>query len=474
MNNKIKELSKNISLFAISSLIPKILTFLLIPIYTRYLNPSDYDYADLINTTSLLLVPIFTIDIQDAVMRFAMNKKYEKKDIFSMALLLNIIGAILVISLCLIGYKINLFNLPNYFFPFLFIYYFFTALNNLVTLFCKGIEKVKCIVVGSIIHSAIMLLLNILFVVYLHGNVIYYLIANSLGAFCQIVYTFFSAKIYKYINFKLNILILKKMIIYSFPLVFSVVSWWINNASDRYILTWLSGAYIGGLYAMSYKIPNILSTVQSIFFNAWSISSIKEFDKSDKDGFIGNMYSLMNYCMCIFCSLIMIFNILIAKILYAGEFIEAWKFVPPLLISVVFNAMGLFLGGIYTAVMDTKTLSISTIIGAIINTILNIILIPKFNGYGAGIATLIGYFIIFIIRKVKIKKYIHLKEINSNNYILYIILIFQMVFAFMGNKYVLIQLVCLATIIYLTRKEIMITIKFFKKVLKKRLKNEKN
>ena len=78
MNNKIKELSKNISLFAISSLIPKILTFLLIPIYTRYLNPSDYDYADLINTTSLLLVPIFTIDIQDAVMRFAMNKKYEK------------------------------------------------------------------------------------------------------------------------------------------------------------------------------------------------------------------------------------------------------------------------------------------------------------------------------------------------------------------------------------------------------------
>ena len=40
-----------------------------------------------------------------------MSLKYEKKDIFSMALLLNIIGAILVISLCLIGYKINLFNL---------------------------------------------------------------------------------------------------------------------------------------------------------------------------------------------------------------------------------------------------------------------------------------------------------------------------------------------------------------------------
>lgn len=69
MNNKYKFFGKNIILFSIGGVTPKILGFLMVPFYTSMLTPADYGIADLISTTVMLLVPIFTLDIQDAVMR---------------------------------------------------------------------------------------------------------------------------------------------------------------------------------------------------------------------------------------------------------------------------------------------------------------------------------------------------------------------------------------------------------------------
>lgn len=143
------------------------------------------------------------------------------------------------------------------------------------------------------------------------------------------------------------------MILYSFPLVTNSIAWWLNNASDRYILTFFCGTSINGIYAVSYKIPTILSTFQSVFYNAWSISAITEFDKEDRDGFIGNIYTMYSAISIIGCSILLIFNIFIAKILYSKLF-EAWHYVPPLLIGTVFNGLALFEGCIFTAVKNKR------------------------------------------------------------------------------------------------------------------------
>ena len=90
----------------------------------------------------------------------------------------------------------------------------------------------------------------------------------------------------------------REMIAYSVPLILNSVSWWINNASDRYILTYFSGVAVNGIYSVAYKIPTILSTIQSIFYNAWSISAITEFDRNDTDGFLGIHILFIALCVC--------------------------------------------------------------------------------------------------------------------------------------------------------------------------------
>jgi O-antigen/teichoic acid export membrane protein len=192
---------------------------------------------------------------------------------------------------------------------------------------------------------------------------------------------------------------------------------------------------------------------QDVFAQAWSISAIKEFDKEDSDGFISNMYSMMNFAMVLICSCIMIMNIPFARILYSNDFFKAWKFVPPLLISVVFNAMGLFIGSIFTAVKDTKILSLTTVVGAVVNTICNLFFIWFWGAYGAAIATMIGYFVVYLMRHVVLKKYIHLKLHWCRDICVYGLLLVQMIIASVGMRLLVLQLLVLVAILALHHTE---------------------
>lgn len=454
MRNKILYLVKNVLLFALNSFLPKVLSFILIPIYTGYLTTAQYGTSDLITTTVQLLVPIFTLDIQDAVMRFAMDKAYDKKDVFSNAMRIIATGSVLVSCGCLAVSFLHIPGVEDQYLFFVVIMYIITSLQNSFSLFCKGIDRVKTIAVSGVLNSVITLSANILFLVVFKWGLTGYLVANSIGHAVALVYMLFDAKLYRYFRWKCDRTVGRAMRAFSFPLIFSVIAWWINNASDRYILTWIAGVATSGIYAVAYKIPNILSMFQNIFSQAWSISAIREFDKEDSDGFIGNMYTMMNFVMVLVCSGIMLMDVPVAKILYSKDFFEAWRYVPPLLVSVVFNAMALFIGSIFTAVKDTRTLSVSTIVGAGVNTVCNVIFITLWGAYGAALATMIGYAVTLLMRHRILKKHIRLKIRWLRDCCGYAALIVQMGLAWWGLKTAVLQLVCMLVIMWLYRREV--------------------
>jgi len=446
LKEKYSYLSKNIVLFSISGFVPKILSLILVPLYTSYLTTAEYGISDLITVTVTLLIPIFTLGIQDAVMRFALDEKYTKSDVFTIALKIILFGALPVLAATVIAACLNLPQLSNTFLMFFFIMYLTNALNNTISLFCRAVNKVNVIVVSSILNSLTTLIANVVFLTIFKWGLVGYLSANTIGAIFALLYCFFAGKLYKYIKPIKQKSVIKEMIAFSFPLIFSVISWWINNASSRYILTWMSGVAASGIFAVAYKIPNLLTVFQNIFSQAWSISAIKEFDKNDTDHFIGNTYTMVNFSLTVICSIIMICNVLIARILYSNDFFVAWQYVPPLLMSVLFNAMSLFIGSIFTAVKDTKTLSISTIIGAAINIICNFVLIHFWDVYGAVFATMIGYAIVLLVRHIILRKHIIMKIKWKRDLFVYFLLGLQMIFALFGSRYMFLQIVILAII----------------------------
>lgn len=450
--NKYKSLSKNVALFTVSSFGSKIIAFLLVPLYTSILSTEEYGTADLILETVSLLIPILTIDIQDAVLRFTIGNG-DKKNTISIGINISLIGFAILAPVLVVLKAIGILKLEPILIGFLLLNYLFGALNNVFTLYLKGVDKVSTIMVAGILNTAVMCLSNVVLLVFFKCGLYGYLLAHTAGILVSVVFQLFNGGIYKNYIWKTDTTLAKEMVAYSSPLVTNVLAWWINGASDRYILTYICGIAVNGIYSISYKIPSILSVVQNVFYNAWSISAITEYDRDDKDGFIGNVYTSYSIMSILACSVIMVLNIPIANVLYPNSFFTAWKYVPFLLIGTVFNGIALFQGCIFTAIKKTSIISRTTLIGAGINTLGNIILIKAWGALGAASATMVGYFFTWVMRSVYLKNYIRMRVNWKKHYMTLALLVVQSMLAVFVQGYWQ-QLLCMALIIGLYLNEI--------------------
>lgn len=87
-----KKLGKNVALITLGNFGSKILTFLLIPLYTAVLTTEQYGTADLMTATVNLLSPFFTLLMSEAVMRFVLDKTKDKSQIFTVGLTVTLLG----------------------------------------------------------------------------------------------------------------------------------------------------------------------------------------------------------------------------------------------------------------------------------------------------------------------------------------------------------------------------------------------
>lgn len=447
-DSKYGALSKNTLLFTINSFGSKLITFLLVPLYTNVLSTNDYGTADLMTSTAQLLIPLLTLNVQDAVLRFSLDKTKDPKKIISVGCTINSIAMCLLgVVLFLLSYS-GILSFGKEYLIFLFFSFAFGGIQNSLQMYMKAVDNVKVLVYSGLASTLFSCVSNLLLLLVFKIGILGYLISNLVGHFVAIFIMFFFGKIYRDVRFTTDTKLIKEMFVYSAPLAINSVAWWINTASDKYIITFFCGAAINGIYSVAYKIPTILSTFQTIFYNAWSVSAITEFDKDDKDGFIGNIYSLYMCVSTIGCSVILIFNKLLASILYAKDFYEAWRCVPFLLLGVAFNGIALFEGCLFTAVKKTKDVSRTTLAGAIVNTIANFALIPFFSSIGAALATMIGYFTVWLVRTFSLQKIIRMKVNWVKQAACIVILAIQVILALNQNIItLLLQIGCLILLV---------------------------
>lgn len=463
--NKYQFLVKNTALFSISSLGSKVIVFLMLPLYTQVLSTEDYGTVDLISATASLLIPVLTLNIQDAIMRFILEDDNETSDVLSTGIRIVFFGTFVFVIVLTILKSIHIIKYKNVLLIYLFCCYFFGALNNCFSLYLKGKERVNVLALSGIINSGLLCILNIVLLVIFRFGLYGYMIAHVITLIITVLYQIIFGEIYKDIKFNGYENLSKKMLTYSSPLIGNSIAWWINNVSDRYILTFMQGIAINGIYSISYKIPAILSMIQGIFNNAWSISAITEFDSEDSDGFIGNVYGTYAGLSILGCSIIMMFNIPIARVLYAKEFFQAWQYVPFLLVGTMFNGMALFLGCLFTAAKKTKEVSKSTIIGALVNTIGNVIFIYLWGAQGAAVATLAGYLVTWMMRLVLLRNIVYMKLNWKNHLISCGLMIMQACFALNSNW--TIQCIIFLLIAILQKEYMYIIAKRMQRIIKK-------
>lgn len=414
MNSKSKILIKNIGILTISNFASKILVFLLVPLYTSVLSTEDVGVYDLIVSTVSLLIPILTLNIVDAVMRFLMDKSKSKEEVATIGIRYVSVSILPVLLFLIVASKIKALNSIHGFEMLILLYYVFSCLYQYLVQFTKGIENVSALGVAGILGTFVMLTANIVLLIVFKAGLKGFFVANILGQAVPATYLLVRTKLWNYIKGgAVNKTLQREMLIYCVPLIATVVGWWVNSASDRYVVSLICGVAANGVLSVSYKIPQIINTLQTIFIQAWQISAVKEYGEADTAKFYGETFSTINVVMCAACAWLILLARPIASILYANDFYQAWQYVPYLLLSSVINCASGLLGPILAAKKNSKAMMWSAIIGAVANIFLNIVFVYLLGIQGATIATVISSYVIYLVRKKAVGEDIFIEDYIS-------------------------------------------------------------
>lgn len=421
-----KHLIKNIELLTLSSFSTKLLNFFLIPLYTNILSTAEYGTYDLFSTTTGVLLPVLTLNIQESVMRFSLDNKLSRRSILSVGTRY-LMGSSVLVAVGLVvngvfGFSAVIRDYSIYFF----LIFFTQALSNIVLAYIRGVDRIADLSVSSVVSSLAVVLCNILFLVIFKWGLVGYFSANIIGPCAQCLYLMLRAGVFQEIRltekFESET---REMLAYSKPLIANSIAWWVNSASDRYVVIWFCGLSESGIYSAASKIPAILNVFQSIFAQAWTLSAVKNFDPEDKNGFFANTYAAYNCLMTIMCSAVIVADKILAKFLYARDFYMAWKYVPWLTIAIVFGSLTGYVGGFFSAVKNSKLFAQSTMIGAVTNVVLSIILTPFLGALGAAVATAICYCVTWVFRYIHVQRIIRLRVRLGRDIVTYILLVVQ-------------------------------------------------
>ena len=268
--------------------------------------------------------------------------------------------------------------------------------------------------------------MNILCLCVFKGGLDGYFVANIMGILSQLVYLMVKIHCWTYLSLCLpGEKVKKEMLGYSIPTIANSVAWWVNGLADRYIIIFFCDMSVNGVYSVASKIPAILNVLQGIFSQAFILSAVKEFDADDREGFFRKTFATYNFVLIILSSLIICFDKFMAQILYANEFFTAWKYVPFLTISIIFGSLSGYAGSIFATIKRSDYFFRCSGAGAVINILMNLILVPMIGALGAAIATTFSYWIVYMVSMYYLNKSMHVKLAQMKDNVAYLVLLFQ-------------------------------------------------
>ncbi len=437
MGERYKSLAKDTILFGISSFSSKILIFLLLPIYTNVLTTSEYGVTDVIVNLVNLLYPLLTLSIVEAVLRFAFAKEIQKNELLTSSLAFIFLGIVLLVILTPFSKMPGQMMYDNWgYFIALFAGY---SLQNLFASYCRGSNRSRIFALQGIVQTISLLLFNLFFLIVLNLGKNGYLLATICAYGSAVIFMIFVGKLYEDLfPLKINVILIRDMLGYSIPLVPAMMAWWINNSADKYTIIALVGMGASGVYAVAHKIPTILTTVSDIFNQAFLISAVNNIESDDSLIYFKNVsryYLIVNYFVC---SILIMFSEFMAEILFSDEYFDGWIYVPILLVAAVFSSLSAYIASFFRTTKTTQVLFKSTVIGAIINILFNVILIKLIGTIGAAYSTAISFGVVFFIRYHSLRNIIQLEYMTKKNIIAGILIIMQAIlFSFDLSKYVI-------------------------------------
>ena len=415
--NKYKKLVFNTGIFAIGTFGSKILVLLLNRLYTANLSSHNLGIKGLLVTMALFLQPIFTFALQEYLIRFGLDKEYDKRQVFNTSAVMTTAGMLLMAIAMPLLAAVPALDCVKWYSLLLIVYVITSSFRMLCQQFVRALDKVKLFSIDGIFAVLTLLIFNVIFISILHWGVKGFMLATILSDLCSVVFLYSAANLKKYTGIRyFNTELAGEMLRFAGPFIPTIVMWTITSLSDRLFINKMHSDYheLGksavGIYDCANVIPNLISMVSTIFYQAWSMSAINENSSADRNKFYEKVYSAYEAMLFIASAGLLLLikpvtSIFMVSSTYS-EYSTVYLYTPILIVAVLFMSLNQFLGSIYSATKHPKNSCYTALAACIVNIPMNYFLIPIWGINGAAIATLLSYLICFWARIIDARYYV--------------------------------------------------------------------
>jgi len=396
---EIKLLSKHSSIYGLSNILNRIVSFILLPLYLHYLTPSDYAIKELLVYTIAFVEIVLDMGINAALGRFYFDSDDQKDRnlVVATALYGFGLGSTVLILLTLLGSRpltVLIFKDPQY------TELMILALAGLgVDMYIKvayNYMRVRMrsltLTIVSVVRLAMQLGLNIMFIVG-YGMGVEGILWSTLISNVVLV-AFLMPYVIRETGFRYSWPKLKEMIIFGLPLIPSSFMAYIVNVSDRFFVNNMHGLQMTGLYTLGYRFGVLINEfVAAPFAQIWTPRRFEMYEKGEAEKIFAKIFSY--FCLAMFFVGLGISVTIKDVIQFISEesYWEAWKVVPMLTLTYIIASFPMHFNiGI---MMKKKTtymmyINVST---ALLNLVLNYYMIRPWGMWGAVYATLICFIV---------------------------------------------------------------------------------
>lgn len=442
--NKYKKLASNTIIFAIGSFGSKILLLFLTKLYTANINPADNSTKELLEITANFLIPIVTFSMAEAIIRFGLDRRYSSARVYTSACAITGFGILLLLA---ISPMLSVLPYADGYTWLLIGYVTASSMRSVNSQFVRSQGLVKLFAFDGILATLTLFLFNVIFIAGFKLGVTGFMLSVICSDLLSAIFLWVIAGLQKYLQPKeLSGTMVWKMLQFAIPLIPSTLLWTITGFSDRAFIRYMPGpeGTVGesaaGIYGIASKIPNLISMFSTIFFQAWNMSAIMENDSKDRGRFYQRIFdAYASFLFIASAAMIVFVKPLSALLIDTSQFPEygtAYLYTPVLVAAVLMMCLNQFFSSVYTATNHTSHSFWTSLIAAVVNLFLNLILVWIFGLYGAAVATFASYFVSYIIRQRDARRYIYF-PINQKKFYINLVTLFVLGFVatheFMGQ-----------------------------------------
>ena len=470
VNSRGSKFMKDISVYAIGNIGSKIITFLMVPMYTYFVHDtSDFGYYDLCLTVCLLLIPFVTLQLRDGAFRFLLDCDDEiirhRIVTFVSRTMLTTIGLS-----CVVAALLAIFT-PIHYMGYILGLLVAMSLQEVYSQVFRGLGNNRAFVAVGILSALGIGVFSVLFVAGLGWGIKGVFMANIIARILALILVEAKVRlITRNTQWKISAQGVGRDILrYTLPLLPGSLCWWLTGSSDRLFITHFLGLDVNGVYAVAIRFTGIIYTLAIIFYQAWQETAILQYNSPDRDRFFSKMFNSYIFLL----ALILVGYVFMLKLNYgwlvADEYSESLNYIYPLGLAAVLFALAAFFDMGYQCAKDTPRTLPAIILAAIVNVALNFALIKPLGVYGVMVTQLVTYLVLFTYRWHDMKRYFTLTMQRRTIIPILIMLLSAIPFYFSHNMAIdiLFMVAAVALLIWVCRKELheLVMVKFTKTTL---------